>query len=103
MSLPIHTVIQGAGSTAFAQKDRMSVVALGAVAYGAGGSAGASVTVAVTGLSLPATYCVLPGDPGQDATVFVSGRTQSGFTLHLSPRLASATLAAGAVDIVVIH
>lgn len=103
MGLPTHTVNQGKGSTGFTRVDEITIVSLLQVAYGAGGGAGAAVTVAVAGLSLPANYTVFIGDLGQDATAFISARTTAGFTVNIRPRLAANTLAAGAVDLKIMH
>lgn len=103
MAFDYHTVSLGKGSSALSKKDRVGLAVLIQSAYGAGGGAGAAVTLAVTGLSLPAKYAVLIGDLGQDATAFISARTQVGFTLNIRPRLAANTLAAGAVDLVIVH
>jgi len=50
---------------------------------------------------LPANYTAVV-NPGQDATWFISGKTAGGFNVTLTPRLASATLAAGMFDAIVI-
>lgn len=50
---------------------------------------------------LPASY-VVQATVDQDANVYITGRTQAGFTVNITPRLAGNTLAAGAVDLVII-
>lgn len=98
MSLALHTLDVPAGGFGFSQKDRAIIAAAFGVANAAGGSAGAAVTVVVSGLSgLPSNYGVLV-NPGQDATWFVDTKTSTGFTIHLLPRLAANTLASGTVD-----
>lgn len=98
MSLPIHTVDIASGGYGFANKDKIIAAAAFGVANAAGGSAGAAVTVVVTGLSgLPANYGVVV-NPGQDATWFIDTKTSTGFTIHLLPRLAANTLSAGTID-----
>lgn len=61
-------------------------------------AAGATSAFDVTGVTLPAVYGVaLSLD--QDATAFVSNRTQTSFRVNINPRLASGTLVAGKIDI----
>ena len=57
---------------------------------------GASVTTAITGLTLPANsnYGVIV-TPNQDAVAYVTSKTTTGFSVVLNPRLAANTLAAG--------
>jgi hypothetical protein len=66
-----------------------------------GSGAGAEVTIAITGMQLPANYAVMVS-PNQDATWYVTSKSAAGFTIHLAPRLAASTLAAGTVDFVVV-
>jgi hypothetical protein len=67
-----------------------------------GGGAGTVVNTIVTfPEALPANYQVIVS-PKQDATWFVDTRTTFGFTVHLEPRLAANTLAAGDFDVLVI-
>lgn len=100
MGLPIHTVDVAPGSSPLAQPDRVLIALLEDVATAAGGSAGAAVVTAISGLTLPAKY-VVQVTPNQDAVPFVSGKTQNGFNVTLNPRLAANTLAAGTVDIAI--
>lgn len=72
----------------------------GAVAVTTVAGQGSSLVVAS---NLPATYIVLLGDTGADVTSFVTGRSATGFTLNFEPRLAANSLAAGSVDVMVIH
>lgn len=51
--------------------------------------------------TLPAVYGV-QATVDQDATVYITGRTQAGFTVNIAPRLAASTLAAGAVDLFIV-
>lgn len=98
MPFDIHTAEIPDGGYGFNQKGRALLGCGLAVANAAGGAAGASVTVAVTGLkNLPTNFGVLV-NPGQDATWWISGKSATGFTINLSPRLAANTLAAGTVD-----
>jgi hypothetical protein len=72
----------------------------------AGGGAGSAVTVAVAfppvlgNPVLPPNYAVNVS-PSQAATTRVSGKTNTGFNVILTPVLASTTLAAGTFDIVI--
>ena len=82
-------------------QDRV-VLANFSVPSGAGAGAGDAVTVAVL-MQLPAKYTVLV-NADQDATAYVaqSSKSTGGFTITLNPRLATATLAAGTVDVLVV-
>jgi hypothetical protein len=101
---PVHTIVQGAGSIGFSDPSQITTVALKQLPYVAGAAAGDAVTLEVAGLALPeAGYEVVIGDLGQDATAFVSARTAAGFTLNIHPRLAANALAAGAVDLLIVH
>lgn len=100
MGLPVHTVDVAPGSNPLAQPDRVLIALLEGVATAAGGSAGAAVVTAITGLQLPANYAVQV-TPSQDAVAFVSSKTNAGFNVTLNPRLAANTLAAGTVDIAI--
>ncbi len=100
MSLDLHTVeaVPGAAPNA---NDKLRVGYLNAIANAAGGSAGASVAVAITGLSLPPNYNVHV-EVDQDANAWISSKTQSGFTVNLEPRLAANTLAAGTFNVTIV-
>lgn len=72
--------------------------------YAAGAGAGTARTIAVTSSDikqLPGDYSVRVELP-EDATYWVSAKTQAGFTVNISPRLAANTLAGGSADILVI-
>jgi hypothetical protein len=99
MSFDLHTVSTPGGIKP-QLNDRHILGSLFGVANAAGSGAGASVAVAVTGLQLPAKYNVVV-DPGQDATWYISAKTQTGFTVNLQPRLAANTLAAGAINLTI--
>jgi hypothetical protein len=83
-------------------------VALPNVAY-TGGSAGSNVTTSLAtsfqdgyGVgTLPNDYCVVV-NPSTPAIPSISGKTTSGFSVVLSPITASATVAAGSMDIIVL-
>jgi hypothetical protein len=100
MNLPVHTLDVAPGSNPLAQPDRVLIALLEGVATAAGGSAGAAVVTPIGNLQLPASYAVQV-TPNQDATAFVSGKTNTGFNVTLNPRLAANTLAAGTVDIAI--
>lgn len=114
MSLDLHTVAIVKGSvnnaasagTVLNQQDRLKIGFQIQVATVAGSGAGASVTTAVAFSSLPVnssgtgTYGVI-ATPNQDAVAYVTNKATGGFSLVLNPRLASATLAAGTVDLIV--
>lgn len=98
MTFPLHTLEVPDGAFGFNQKGRALIGAGLGVANVIGGGAGQAVTVVVTGLkNLPTAFGVLV-NPGQDATWWVDTKTATGFTIHLLPRLAANTLAAGTVD-----
>ena len=97
-------VIEAPDGSNFAWTDRVIMGLQTQVANSAGGGAGSSVTVAVSfPYELPAEYAVFV-NPGQDATWFVANasKTSTGFTVTLEPRLAANTLAAGAIDVLVV-
>lgn len=63
-------------------------------------AAGASAALDVASL-LPAAYSV-QATPAFDGTVWISGKTQAGFIVNFSPRLATQTLAASTVDLTIL-
>lgn len=62
-------------------------------------AAGASCAMDVV-QTLPAAYAVQV-EPGADCTTWISGKTQAGFIVNFSPRLAASTLAASTADILI--
>jgi len=80
--------------------DHIKVGLLKGLAYGVGGSAGAAVSVNVVGI-FPASYGVFPS-VGADLVVNITAKTAAGFTVNIEPRLATATIAAGTLDLFVI-
>ena len=100
MSLVQHA-ISLAQPTDPSQIDRLVVGFKVNIANVAGSGAGASVTTAVAFTDLPAKYAVHV-TPSQDATFYVTSKTNSGFNVVLNPRLAANTLAAGTFDVTVI-
>ena len=101
MGKPVHIVDLLSGSNQ-ANQDRLAVLIDTAVPNVAGSGAGAAVVtaIAVAAGALPASYNVQV-TPGQDCTAYVSGKTQSGFNVTLTPRLAGNTLAIGTFDVLV--
>lgn len=98
MSFDLHTVALIPG-TVLTNQDRVILGQLLAVANPAGGSAGASVTVAVTFAGqLPPNYFV-DVCPSADVTWYITAKTYAGFNVVLSPRLAANTIAAGTFDV----
>ena len=102
MPIDFHTIETVDGSAPTNRSDRLIVAFLPGVANPAGGSPGAAVTVAITGLVLPASYSVqiTPGS-GVIASVLQSSKTNSGFSIVLTPLSSSATVAAGSFDAMV--
>jgi hypothetical protein len=101
MGLPVHTIEVLNGSSPLWNPDRVKVLMEFAVANGAGGGAGQSVTLNFTGLDLPTRYAVFV-DAGADIVAFAAAKTQAGFTLTLNPRLAANTIAAGTVNVLIL-
>lgn len=101
MALQQHTIERPDGGSV-ALLDRVIVGQINGHTNAAGGSAGAAVVTPVSvGNELPDNYSVVV-NPGQDATWYVSGKTNSGFNVTLNPRLATNTLAAGTFDVVIV-
>jgi hypothetical protein len=101
MPLDIRTIETLDGSDVNAP-DRVQVYLKKQVANAAGGGAGQTVTTAISNLQLPAKYAVIVSGLSQDATAYVTGRTQTGFSVVLAPRLAANTLAIGTFDLLVV-
>lgn len=98
MSIDLHTISLVKG-TKLAFSDRLKLGLKFGIANAAGGSAGASVTVAVAFAGeLPANYLVF-AEVGADVTYNITGKTPTGFNVVLSPRLAANTLAAGTFNV----
>lgn len=100
MSLIQHS-ISLATPTDPSRLDRLVVGFKVNVANVIGSAAGASVTTAVAFTDLPAKYAVSI-TPSQDAVAYVTNKTNSGFNVVLSPRLAANTLAVGTFDVTVV-
>lgn len=94
MSRVLHSVAVMNG-VSLAQEDRL-VEGHFQAAHGVGGGAGQVVNIDIVA-TLPAAYTVT-ATPSQDAVCYVTNRTQAGFRIVVSPRLAANTLAAGTVD-----
>lgn len=93
----LHSLEVPVGMTT-GQNDRVSFGMLFNQAYGAGGGAGQSVSLVVSGLKLPPNYMV-DVELNADACAYVTSKTQSGFTVVITPRLAANTLASGTANI----
>jgi hypothetical protein len=100
MGLDLHTVEMNDGSSPTAQPDRLKCLLQFAVTTAAGAAAGDSVTTTISGVTLPAAYIVLV-EVDQDATWYAASKTQTGFEVVTSPRLAANTLAGGTINIIV--
>lgn len=102
MPFPLHIVEVADGSNNL-WSDRLIVGVQNGLASAAGGSAGAAVTVTVAFADLPAVYGVHVGINNADAaTAVVSNKTSTGFTVTLAPAVATVTLAAGTIDVLVV-
>lgn len=90
------------------QAQPVIVAASAGIANVAGSGAGASVTTAITFTNsygngrLPGSYAVQITPNTIGVTVAVSGKTTSGFNVVLAPAIATATLAAGTFDVLVV-
>ena len=103
MPFEIHT-LEVADSSDIQNQDKIVTYINNNVANVAGGGAGSSVstTVSLTGYQLPtAGYCVLV-TPSQAATANVTTKTTTSFVVVLTPVVATATLAAGTFDVIVL-
>jgi hypothetical protein len=101
MAFEVHTVESPIGSNRNAWQDRKVIGQLIGVANLAGSGAGASVTTAISGMQLPASYAVLVV-PSQDAVCYVTSKTKTGFSVVMNPRLAANQLAAGTFDVLIV-
>jgi hypothetical protein len=97
MGLDVHTVEMIDGAQ-FNRTDR-TLIYIATVANAAGSGVGTTVTTAVTA-NLPAAYNVQV-TPSQGATAAVTGKTNTGFNVVLSPNPATATLAVGTFDVLI--
>lgn len=100
-NLILHSVSVVAGAP-LPSNDRAHLGIL-PIANAAGSGAGAAVVTNVTMAGLPGKgiYAVLV-NPGQDATWFVTNKTNLGFTVTLNPRLAANTLSVGTFDVAIV-
>lgn len=103
MPLNMHTVEVADGSNQQNQ-DRLVVALKTGIANAAGGGAGAAVTTAVTlSQELPANYGVyVTVNNTVSASVAITGKTSTGFNVVLTPNPATATLAVGTFDVLVV-
>lgn len=103
MPKQVHAIEFADSSAAPTQSDRVKQWTAFGIANLAGGSAGAAVAVAVAvpaaaGLPANGSYFV-DVELSQDATYYITAKSATGFTVNLLPRLASATLAAGSLNV----
>lgn len=99
MSKDLHTLDVLNGSS-LAKQDRIVAGIQAGIPNVIGAGAGLAVVVPVAFAGLPANYCVAV-NPGQDATWYITNKTANGFNVNLLPRIATNTLAVGAIDVIV--
>jgi hypothetical protein len=102
MGIDVRVVEQIGNTSNFARTDRVFLAAYPKTPNPAGSGAGASVTVAFSGLELPANYSVVVSGLSQVAIPTVTGRTNTGFNVVLNPLSGSVTLASGTFDCLVV-
>lgn len=100
MAIDLHTIAVSDSSDPLAQSDRLVLVLKKGVVSPVGSAAGAAVAVVLTGMRLPLSYVPVV-TVNQDATHWITNRTQAGFTVNIAPRLAANTLAASTFDVAV--
>lgn len=91
-----HTVSSPRGTDNFNNSDKILLGCALGQNVPAGGGAGLAVNIDVTGLDLPSSFGVIV-NPGQDATWYITNKTNQGFRIVLAPRLAASTIAANAL------
>ncbi len=101
MSVEIHTIEVPGGLNNYTNSDRV-ILGLTTITYGAGGSAGAVVTVAVTFTEPIQTPFDVFYAPTADVTAFTTAQTPTGFTVNIEPRLSTATVAAGTIGALIV-
>lgn len=100
MALEQHAIHVPTGSSP-AFTDRTLIASIPNVAN-ASGAAGVAVSTTVSvGNELPASYGVFV-TPSQAAFVSVSAKTNTGFTVTLTPTTSTASIAAGTFDVLVV-
>ena len=100
MGIAVHTVEFVNGSNGFSRTDRV-FMGLMTVPYAAGGSAGASVSATAIVGDLPATAQFFFSDSA-DVTSFIASNVSGTLTITVEPRLASETVAAGSVGLLIV-
>jgi hypothetical protein len=100
MPLDYHSLETVDGATPTNRTDRLIVGFLPAVPNVAAAGAGDSVSLTVSGLTLPSVFAV-HALPSQPAIVSVGSKTNSGLCVNAYAPSSSITLAAGSVDILV--
>ena len=101
MAFDIHTLTIAKGSEVQAMPDRLVVWYNNSLANLAGGGAGAVTTAVTFSAELPSTYMALV-TPNSNATAYVAAKTSTGLNVVLTPNPATATLAAGTFDLLVL-
>jgi hypothetical protein len=101
MPLDYHTVETVDGATPTNRTDRVILGFLPGFPSAAAAGEGDAVQVTVSGLTLPSVFSV-HALPSQPAIVSVGSKSNSGFTVTLTPPSSSITLAAGSVDITIV-
>lgn len=103
MPFEMHTIEMLDGSNQN-RPDRVLVGLQTGVANLVGGAAGAAVTTGVTfGMELPTAYAVfVTVDNTTAAAVQVAAKTNTGFNVILTPVVATATIAVGTFDVMVV-
>jgi hypothetical protein len=99
MPIDMHTVEVADGSTPTARTDRLITAFLPGLANAAGAE-GAAVTTTVSGLVLPSVYGI-HAMPSQAAVVSFGAKTNSGFTITLTPLSSTQTIGAGTIDVAI--
>ena len=102
MGIDVRVVEQIGNTSNFARTDRIFLAAYPKTANPAAAGEGDTVTVAFTGLELPANYSVVVSGLSQVCIPTVTNRTFSGFDVVLNPLSASVTLASGFFDCLVV-
>ena len=102
MGIDVHTIEQIGNASNFARTDRVFIAAYPKTANAVGSGAGVAVTTPFTGLELPANYSVIVSGLSQTAFVTVTNRTNTGFSVVLTPIASGVTLAAGTFDVIVV-
>jgi hypothetical protein len=102
MGIDVRVIEQIGNTSNFARTDRIFLAAYPQTANPAAAAEGDTVTVAFTGLELPANYSVVISGLSQVAIPTVTGRSHTGFNVVLNPLVNTVTLAIGTFDALVV-